>query len=79
MATRVKVSSRYQIAVPATARKQLQINRGDHLLVDVRDGYVILMPEPRDYSQHLRGLHREVWEGVEPQEYVQQEREAWQG
>ena len=79
MATRVKVSSRYQIAVPATARKQLQIERGDHLLVDVRDGYVILMPEPRDYSQHLRGLHREVWEGVDPQEYVWREREAWQG
>ena len=79
MGTRVKVSSRYQIAVPATARKRLQINRGDHLLVDVRGGYVILMPEPRDYSRQLRGLHREVWEGIEPQDYVRQEREAWQG
>ena len=33
---------------------------------------------PQDSSQRLRALHREIWEGVEPQEYVRQEREAWQ-
>lgn len=77
MAIHVKVSSRYQIAVPAEARKRLGIQRGDRLLVEVRDGSLLLLPEPRDYPRHLRGLHREVWEGVEPQEYVGQEREAW--
>jgi AbrB family looped-hinge helix DNA binding protein len=77
VATRVKVSSRYQIAVPADVRKKLGIRRGDHLLVDARDGSILLVPEPRDYPQHLRGLHREVWDGVEPQAYVEQEREAW--
>ena len=78
VATRVKVSSKHQISMPSEARKRLRIKAGDHLLVDVRDGYIILMPEPKDYSQHLQGLHREVWEGVDPQEYVRQEREAWQ-
>jgi AbrB family looped-hinge helix DNA binding protein len=78
MATRVKVSNRYQIAVPAEVRKKLGISRGDHLLVDVRDNVIVLLPEPRDYAQYLRGLHREVWEGVDPQKYVEQEREAWQ-
>lgn len=78
MTTRVKVSNRYQIAVPAAARKQLGIERGDHLLVEIRDGHLILVPEPSDYARHLRGLHREIWDGVEPQEYVRQEREAWQ-
>jgi AbrB family looped-hinge helix DNA binding protein len=79
MVTRVKVSNRYQIAVPAEARKRLGIERGDRLLVEIRDGSLLLLPEPRDYAQHLRGLHREVWEGVEAQEYVRREREAWQG
>ncbi|MDI3339930.1 MAG: AbrB/MazE/SpoVT family DNA-binding domain-containing protein [Sphaerobacter sp.] len=79
MASRVKVSSKNQIAVPADVRKQLGIQRGDVLLVEVRDGYAILMPEPRDYSKRLRGLHREIWQDVEPQECVRQEREAWQG
>jgi AbrB family looped-hinge helix DNA binding protein len=77
MILRVKVSNKYQIAVPAAVRKELNIESGDHLLVEIRKGHVVLMPEPHDYSRHLRGLHREVWEGVDPQEYVQREREAW--
>lgn len=78
MTTRVKVSSRFQIAVPAAARKQLGIERGDQLIVEVRDGYVVLVPEPRDYVARLRGLHSEIWEGIDPQEYVNRERAAWQ-
>lgn len=77
MTLRVKVNNRHQITVPAAVRKELQIESGDHLLVEVRNGHVILMTDPRDYSKHLRGLHREIWEGVEPQKYVQREREAW--
>jgi len=76
MALRVKVNDKHQITVPAAVRKELHIESGDHLLVEVRNGHILLMPEPRNYSQHLRGLHREIWEGVEPQEYVQGEREA---
>ena len=79
MAVRVRVSSKYQISVPSAARKTLHIKAGDHLLVDVRDGYVVLMPEPRDYSRHLQGLHHELWQDTEPQEYVRREREAWNG
>ena len=78
MTTRVKVSNRFQIAVPAEVRKKLHIKQGDHLLVDVRNGSAVLLPEPENYADYLRGLHRDVWEGVEPQEYVRQEREAWQ-
>ena len=75
--SRVTVSSKYQISVPAAARKKLHIEAGDRLLIDVRDGYIVLVPEPRDYSQHLRGLHRDVWEDVDAQDYVRREREAW--
>ena len=79
MVIRVKVSKKHQIAVPAEVRKQLDIRSGDELLVELRDGYAVLLPEPRDYSERLRGLHREIWEGVEPQEYVRQERAVWRG
>jgi AbrB family looped-hinge helix DNA binding protein len=78
VALRVKVSKKHQIAVPSEVRKQLGIKSGDELLVEVRGGYAVLLPEPHNYSQHLRGLHREVWEGVDPQDYVRREREAWQ-
>jgi AbrB family looped-hinge helix DNA binding protein len=77
MAHRVKVNRKNQITIPAAVRRQLHIECGDHLLMQIREGHIILMPEPRDYSQYLRGLHREVWDGVEPQEYARREREDW--
>ena len=63
--TTVKVSSRYQIVVPAAARAQLNIHSGDRLLVDIQDGLLILIPQPQDYTQKLTGLHKEVWEKVD--------------
>jgi AbrB family looped-hinge helix DNA binding protein len=71
----VKVSSRYQIAVPRIARERLNIKSGDRLLVDIQDG--ILLPQPKDYATHLAGLHREVWAGLDTTAYLQEERGAW--
>ena len=71
----VKVSKRYQIAVPQQARKRLKIKRGDRLLVDIQDGLMIVMPEPQSYTNHLAGLHREIWE--KPEAYIAEEQDAW--
>jgi AbrB family looped-hinge helix DNA binding protein len=76
MALRVRVNSKHQILIPAAVRNELHIGSGNHLLVEVRGGHAMLIPEPNDYSAHLHGLHREIWEGIEPQEYVEREREA---
>jgi AbrB family looped-hinge helix DNA binding protein len=73
----VKVSKRYQIAVPAAARQQLNIQSGDRLIVDIQDGMLILIPEPEDYSKHLAGLHKEIWQGVDVQQYIDEERNSW--
>jgi AbrB family looped-hinge helix DNA binding protein len=73
----VKVSSRYQIAVPRIAREHLGIEKGDRLLIDVQDGVLVLLPCPQDYAERLRGLHREVWAGVDTDAYLHEERDAW--
>ncbi len=75
--TSVKVSAKYQIAVPQIARKKLNIKKGDRLLVDVQDGVIVLIPEPRRYTEYLQGLHGEIWKGVDVQEYLSGERGAW--
>jgi AbrB family looped-hinge helix DNA binding protein len=77
LAKTVKVSRRYQIAVPAIARSQLNIQSGDLLIVDIQDGMLILLPEPESYTQKLAGLHHEIWEGVSADEYVDRERQVW--
>lgn len=79
MALRVKVTDDFLVAVPDEARRRLNIERGDCLLVEVRDNAIVLTPEPHDYARRLRGLHREIWDGVDVDEYVRREREAWEG
>jgi AbrB family looped-hinge helix DNA binding protein len=71
----VKVSNRYQIAVPQHARKRLNIKSGDRLIVDVQDGLIVLLPEPENYTQLLAGLHREIWE--KSGDYIIGERNGW--
>jgi len=73
----VKVSSRNQIALPSEARKKLGIKPGDRLLVDVQDGVLVLVPQPQDYVAAMAGLHREVWDGVDAEAYLNEERDAW--
>lgn len=74
----VKVSNRYQISLPSIARKQLNIQAGDRLLVDVQEGLIVLLPQPHDYVEHLAGLHREIWQDLDTTAYLEQERDAWQ-
>ncbi len=73
----VKVSKRHQIALPSRARRALNIQPGDRLLVDIQDGLLILMPRPKDYVAHMAGLHKEIWTGVDTDRYMDEEREAW--
>ncbi len=73
----VKVSNRYQISLPSMARKRLNIQAGDRLLVDIQDGLIILTPQPNNYAKHLAGLHQEVWQEVDTTEYLEKERAEW--
>jgi len=73
----IKVNSRNQVTIPKPMCEQLSIKAGDHLLVDVQDGILVLIPEPRRYAKYLQGLHGEIWKGADAQEYVNAEREAW--
>jgi len=72
----VKISSKHQIAVPAAIRKELDLEAGDRLLAQVRDGVIVLVPERGSALDQLRGLYREIWEG-DIQAYLDEERDAW--
>ena len=73
----VKVSNRYQIALPSLARKQLNIQAGDRLLVDIQDGMIVLLPQPANYAEYLAGLHKDIWQDMDTDAYLEQERDAW--
>ncbi|HNS40380.1 MAG: AbrB/MazE/SpoVT family DNA-binding domain-containing protein [Anaerolineae bacterium] len=73
----VKVSGRYQISLPSRARRELDIEAGDRLMVVVQDGMLILLPQPRDYVEAMAGLHNEIWKGIDTTTYLNEERAIW--
>lgn len=77
MKGRVKVSSKNQIAIPAEARRKLNIKSGDSLIVEVIGDQLVIMQEPKDWVAYMEGLGKEVWEGVDPQQYVDELRGPW--
>ena len=57
--------------------EKLNIKAGDRLLVDVQGGIIVLIPQPKSYTNHLQGLHSEIWETVDIEKYINGERNAW--
>ena len=56
---------------------QLKVKAGHRLLLDVQDGMMVLIPEPKSYANYLQGLHSEIWKGVDIQQYLNGESGAW--
>jgi len=79
MVKTVRVGQRYQISLPSAVRKRLGIKQGDRLLVEVKGDMMILLREPRDYVDHLSGLHEEIWCDVDVDGYLDRERMGWTG
>jgi len=73
----VKLSSKYQVVIPREARKKLGLRAGDQLAVEVEGEKIILRPRPKNYTDYMLGLGKEMWEGIDASEYVRKERESW--
>lgn len=74
----IKLGSRCQMVLPARIRKELGLSEGDEVLIRKIGNTVVLTPRPKSFADRLLGLHRQVWEGVDPDLYVRKEREQWE-
>lgn len=72
-----KVNSRNQITILQAMLEKLNIKAGDSVLVDIQDGIMVLIPQPKSYTNHLQGLHSEIWETVDIEKQINGERNAW--
>jgi len=77
MAKTVRLSSKRQIAIPRALCEKVGIRIGGELVIEESYGRLILWPKPKSYSDALEGLGREIWEGVDPLEYIRKERASW--
>jgi len=73
----VKISSKFQIAIPRKIRNILDLSAGDTLVIDANENKIILIPLPKKYTNHSHKLHSEIWENVGVNDYIKKERENW--
>jgi len=74
----VKVSSKYQVVIPKEAREKVGLGKGDTLIVDVEDDVITMRRRPESFTEYGRGLHRDVWEGVDAERYLEKLRREWE-
>jgi AbrB family looped-hinge helix DNA binding protein len=75
----VKVSTKHQIVVPSQARRQLGIEAGDRLDVQVTGDAIVLRKRPARASDRLRGLAAgKGWYEPDPVTFVRRLREEWE-
>ena len=76
-AATIKVSVKNKITVPKPVLEKLNIKAGDHLLMNVQDDMLVLIPRPESYTDKLQGLHPDIWKSIDTNEYLNSERDAW--
>ncbi len=73
-----KVSGKNQIVLPKEIRQRLGVKAGDDLLFIVREGEIIVRSRPASFAKAMRGLHKQVWESVDVDRWIGEERAAWE-
>lgn len=75
----VKLGNRSQLIIPKRFRDKLGIGPGKEVLLEIHDNTIMVKARPENYTDYMCGLGKDVWNNIEPTEYVKREREAWEG
>ena len=69
------LSDAYEIVIPPAVREALRLEPGTTLLFLVEGDTVVIRPQPKSYTEMLRGLHKELW--ADPDAWLEGERASW--
>jgi len=72
-----KLGKKSQLVIPKEVRNAVGITEGDELIIDLVEDKIVIKQKPKSYSKKLKGLHKDVWKGIDPLKYVKKERESW--
>lgn len=74
-----KLTSKFQITIPAEIRRRLDLAAGDIVYLAVEDGKVVLRTARGGWARGTRGLGAEVWRAEGGAEAaVETERSSWE-
>lgn len=76
------ISDKFQIVIPKNVRTPLGLKVGQKVTMQplVEQGMVLLMlpsKKTKPWYKQLRGLGKEVWDGIDPVTYVRALRDEW--
>ncbi len=74
------VSHKFQVVIPKEIRESLGISKGDNLEVYGKDHEIIMKKSKAKKPltlKNLKGLGKEIWKGVDIEDYIKKERESW--
>lgn len=74
-----KITSKYQITIPAEVRRRLDLAAGDVVYLTVEEGRVVLRSARGGWTQSTRGLGAELWRAEGGGEAaIEKERGSWE-
>lgn len=73
-----KLTSKFQITIPADIRRRLGLHQGDAVVIDLEGNKAVLRPVHGGHVQRMSGLGKDVWAKLGGGgAYLQSERESW--
>ncbi|MBI2410580.1 MAG: AbrB/MazE/SpoVT family DNA-binding domain-containing protein [Candidatus Kerfeldbacteria bacterium] len=76
------ITTKYQTVIPAAIRQELGIKMHEELIWQIirtnAEPMVLVSRRPKNWAQHLSGLGKRVWEGVDTDMYLKQLKKEWQ-
>lgn len=74
-----KLTTKYQITIPAEVRRRLDLAAGDVVYLTIEDGRVVLRSARGGWTQSTRGLGAEMWRAEGGGEAaIEKERGSWE-
>jgi len=77
MGARSKVGPKYQVVIPQSIRRKVAIFPKKEVVVEEVNGAIIILPEPKSFTDFMFGLGKDAWKGIDPKLYVKKERTGW--
>ena len=75
-----KLDKNLSVKIPKEIMKKARLKPGAEIiwLYDENTGQILLMEKPTSFAKALKGLGKDMWQGIDPNIYVKEERDSWE-
>lgn len=74
----VTVNEKGLVLIPAKIRKELGLKPGSKIVAALEGSRLVMWVKPQSFTDYMTGLHKEIWEGMDAERYIEGERNSWE-